>query len=180
VIFSDRTLIEMATYYPQTTASLAKINGVGQIKLERYGKIFLEILCTYCTARGIPEKSPQNGTPAPVAKMLVSRPRYVEVGEAYNAGQSLEALMAQYQVQQVTILDHLAKYAQEGNPLRNGGDFLALSRLPVHVQQAALQAFEVQGSGYLKPVYEQLNGAVDYDELRLLRLHFLSTREPRS
>jgi ATP-dependent DNA helicase RecQ len=40
VIFSDRTLVEMATYYPMSSTSMLKIIGVGQVKFERYGETY--------------------------------------------------------------------------------------------------------------------------------------------
>ena len=43
-IFHDATLMEMVTYRPQTSSELISINGVGQVKLEKYGADFLEIL----------------------------------------------------------------------------------------------------------------------------------------
>ena len=44
VIFPDRTLIEMAETRPQTLDDMARINGVGAKKLERYGRAFLEVI----------------------------------------------------------------------------------------------------------------------------------------
>ncbi|MBV2359246.1 DNA helicase RecQ [Thalassococcus sp. CAU 1522] len=44
VIFNDRTLIEMAETRPQTLDALARINGVGAKKLERYGDAFLAVI----------------------------------------------------------------------------------------------------------------------------------------
>ena len=44
VIFPDRTLIEMAETRPRTLDDLARINGVGAKKLERYGRAFLEVI----------------------------------------------------------------------------------------------------------------------------------------
>ena len=87
-----------------------------------------------------------------------------------------------FQVQLGTILDHLTRYALEGNPLREGGggspqaDLLALSNLPAEQQATALQVFEELGTERLKPVFDRLNGAVGYDELKILRLHHLSKR----
>jgi len=46
VIFSDATLKEMATKLPNDEESFLKINGVGEVKFEKYGKIFLEKLKT--------------------------------------------------------------------------------------------------------------------------------------
>ncbi|MGR3342277.1 MAG: DNA helicase RecQ [Paracoccaceae bacterium] len=44
VIFNDRTLIEMAEHRPANLDEMARINGVGATKLERYGSIFLQIV----------------------------------------------------------------------------------------------------------------------------------------
>ncbi len=44
VIFPDRTLIEMAENRPSSLDDMARIAGVGAKKLERYGRIFLEVI----------------------------------------------------------------------------------------------------------------------------------------
>jgi ATP-dependent DNA helicase RecQ len=41
IVFSDRTLVEMADRRPRTPAELLQISGVGATKLERYGAEFL-------------------------------------------------------------------------------------------------------------------------------------------
>lgn len=44
VVFSDATLIELARARPETPEELLSINGIGQVKLERYGEDVLEVL----------------------------------------------------------------------------------------------------------------------------------------
>jgi ATP-dependent DNA helicase RecQ len=44
VVFSDRTLIELATHRPNSLGALREIHGVGDAKLERYGSAFLEVI----------------------------------------------------------------------------------------------------------------------------------------
>ncbi|MGA1612956.1 MAG: DNA helicase RecQ [Lutimaribacter sp.] len=44
VIFTDRTLVEMAETRPNTLDGMAQIGGVGAKKLERYGAAFLEVI----------------------------------------------------------------------------------------------------------------------------------------
>ncbi len=44
VIFTDRTLIEMAETRPGDMDAMARISGVGANKLERYGALFLEVI----------------------------------------------------------------------------------------------------------------------------------------
>ncbi|HEV7251499.1 MAG TPA: DNA helicase RecQ [Mesorhizobium sp.] len=44
VIFHDRTLIEMANRRPTTLQEFGTITGVGQVKVERYGQRFLDLM----------------------------------------------------------------------------------------------------------------------------------------
>ena len=44
VVFSDRTLVELATHRPGTQGAMREIHGVGDAKLERYGDAFLEVI----------------------------------------------------------------------------------------------------------------------------------------
>ena len=168
VIFSDKTLVEMAGYFPQSRESLLNISGVGKVKHERYGNDFLAIIKDYCRANKIDEKFK-----APMREKDDAGRRYVVVGEAYNSGESLENLMARYGVTADTILNHLARFIQAGNPLRSAEDLISLSNLSPDQQMAVFKAFDHMGPDMLKPVYDKLNGTVNYDELRILRLCYL-------
>ena len=44
IVFNDRTLIEMAEQRPQNLDDMAKVNGVGAKKLEKYGDAFLSVI----------------------------------------------------------------------------------------------------------------------------------------
>jgi len=46
VVFPDRTLLEMVALKPASLSALGEIYGIGQTKLERYGKAFLDVLAT--------------------------------------------------------------------------------------------------------------------------------------
>ena len=169
VIFSDKTLVEMAAYFPQGRESLFNISGVGKVKYERYGAAFLAIIKEYCKSNKIDEKYK---TPMRTADKDASR-RYVAVGEAYNAGDSIQDLTKRYGVGADTILNHLARFIMAGNPLRSAEDLIALSNLNPDQQQAVFEAFDKIGSDMLKPVHDKLNSTVNYDELKILRLCYL-------
>ena len=184
VIFSDRALTEMAAYYPQSSASLLNISGVGQVKMERYGNAFLEVIRSYCNKHGLkeiarpqPTRKRDDSSTASSAKGTGSDPQLPErtllVAEAFNAGGTVKDLMERYQVSQGTILEHLTKYCLAGNPLRNADDLHALVSVTPAQKQAAFEAFRVLGPSLLKPIYERLNGALNYDVLKMLRLLYL-------
>ena len=65
VIFSDRSLAEMATYLPQSPESFLGIHGVGQRKLAQYGEPFLAAIRAYCAERGLRERSKPATSAAP-------------------------------------------------------------------------------------------------------------------
>jgi ATP-dependent DNA helicase RecQ len=172
IIFSDRTLTEMAAYYPQSTASLLNISGVGQVKLHQYGDAFLEVTKAYSEKHGLKEKQKQ----ATREKSDANR-RYVIVAEAYNAGDTVEDLMRKYGVTVGTILDHLSRYLAAGNALRKDSDLQSLTSATPDQQQAAFAAFDELSPTYLKPIYDKMNGALTYDELKILRLMYLISNQ---
>lgn len=44
LIFNDKTLHEMVQHRPVTLAEFSEISGVGDVKLEKYGKVFVELI----------------------------------------------------------------------------------------------------------------------------------------
>ena len=44
VVFSDRTLWDMVDRRPSTPREMLRVHGVGQVKLDRYGQAFLDVL----------------------------------------------------------------------------------------------------------------------------------------
>ena len=47
IVFSDATLQAIAEALPTNTAELLKINGIGQVKVERYGQDLLETVVQF-------------------------------------------------------------------------------------------------------------------------------------
>lgn len=85
VIFSDRTLQEMATYFPHSTASLERLYGLGQVKVARYADTFLPIIAAFCQEKGFKE----NPKPARLSGSASGRAnsRSREVGERFRNGE---------------------------------------------------------------------------------------------
>ena len=57
VVFSDRTLREIAIHFPKTEAEFLQIHGVGPAKVEKYAEVFLPIIREYCKEHEILEQS---------------------------------------------------------------------------------------------------------------------------
>lgn len=181
VIFSDKTLVEMAAYLPQRETSLLKINGVGQVKLQRYGAVFLERIQAFAQKHNLAEQpKPGHEEDAPErdkSDKSDSARRYMQVGEAYQAGEGIAALVQRYGVTLSTILDHLVRFQAAGRPLRRGQDLLALVTVLPEEQERAFRAFDELGTLALKPVFDRLGGRLDYDALKILRVVYLAQAE---
>jgi ATP-dependent DNA helicase RecQ len=56
IIFSDTTLVELATFLPHDYSEMRKISGVGDLKLQKYGVDFIQEIKKYCKANGLASK----------------------------------------------------------------------------------------------------------------------------
>jgi ATP-dependent DNA helicase RecQ len=160
--------MEMAYYYPKSNESLMGIYGVGAAKQKRYGDTFLKIITDFCEEHDIDEKKRSLQKKAP--KKTGSK-KHVQIAEAFNNGQTIEHLAEEKGVKQVTILKHLKTYLEEGNDLRNEG-IAAASSLSQRKKDEVLKTFKKVGPDLLKPVYEDLDKSVGYNDLRVMQLYY--------
>ncbi|MCB0033663.1 MAG: DNA helicase RecQ [Anaerolineales bacterium] len=174
VIFSDRSLVAMASSFPQSKVSFGKLYGVGTVKLEKYADQFLPLIQAYCAENELEEQEVEKPAAVTSSASKVSG-RTAEVLAQFNSGRSVPELMALYQVKQSTILGHLEKAIQADQPLRSE-DFASLSELPPEAIEQVEVAFDLHGTVALRPIFEAFGEQVSYDELRLLRLHYLTMR----
>lgn len=51
LIFSDATLLELATFLPSNMTEMGRISGFGEVKMARYSEAFLGVVTKYCHER---------------------------------------------------------------------------------------------------------------------------------
>jgi len=175
VIFSDRTLIEMSAFFPQTINNMKNIYGIGEGKQKKHGFIFLEVICEYCEKYSIDERPKESRRGKKKTSKQARKLRHVAIGEAYNAGESIEKLMARHSIKLVTVLDHLFKYVLEGNKIRSDG-LLSVSALSQKEIHSVLETFDRLGPEYLSPIFKEHNGKINYEDLKIIRLYYLSKK----
>lgn len=179
-IFNNRTLQEMATYYPVTRESLSKLYGIGSRKLENYVDTFLDIIKEHCKINNIQERSQFTSTSEPASMPLHESvsDRHLITGELFNQGKTIKQVGEILNIQRETVLKHLYLRVQEKYPFREN-DFLVNSSLTEVQQQAVMHAFARLGTERLRPVFDDLSGAISYEELKLLRLYLLCRENNR-
>lgn len=174
VVFSDRTLAEMATYFPQSPKSLLAVHGIGEQKLTQYGEPFLAAIRAYCAEHNIAERP--RPPAAPALTDTGQKRRFEEVGALFAAGHSVPEIQAMFGVTRGTILQHLGRCVWAGQrfPLAR---LTALTELSAEDQARVLAVFAEHGAAQLKPIFEALGQAVSYDELHVMRLIYLCMGE---
>ena len=179
-IFHDRTLREMAHYYPQTRESLLSVYGIGTTKLEKYADSFLDIILEHCRIKQIAERQ----KPASVADTDTAPPadrstrRHLVIGERFNQGYSIEELARDFNILRATVINHLYKCLCENHPIMRN-DLMTNSSLTEDQRESVLSSFARLGTERLRPVFEEFNGTIPYEELQLLRLSYLCQSQKR-
>ncbi len=171
IILSDKTLMAIASAYPQSHESLIQIHGIGNNKLQKYGDEIIAVVREYCSGKDITEERIEPVEQKP--REYLKTPRHIQIGEMYNSGISASELVENEGITLKTVLSNLLKYAQDGYTFKPDG---LRSLLPDNedLLQAITAAFEKHSTEYLKPVFLELGGAVDYETLEVCRLYFLS------
>jgi len=159
----------MSAYFPQTINELLKIHGVGKVKFDRYGKKFLKLITDYCRKNNI-------GSITKMRKQRNSRitkagktRRYIVVAEAYQSGRRVEDILDEFNFKLGTFLSHLNRYVSEGNRVNSDG-LLPLLEIDSGQQKIVLNLFKELGTDLLRPIYDELDGKVSYNDLQILRL----------
>ncbi|HXF60705.1 MAG TPA: DNA helicase RecQ [Caldilineaceae bacterium] len=175
MVFSDRSLQEMAHYFPHSAESFARIHGVGQHKLDLYGAVFTNAIREYCTAQNIAERVKPDQQGSTTLRLTGRRARIAQAVAALESGCTLRDIADNIGVRTSRVLGYLEEYLREGQSLPHRA-LLALSRLTPVEQIEVFDLFDKLGTAFLAPIYDALGGRISYEELRLLRLCLLARR----
>ncbi len=163
LIFSDANLTDMATRIPLTSSEFSDISGVSDRKLQEYGDFFLDVLSDFAMMR----KGSFVFNDAPTrAKRKSRREKNIdtvyESARMFQEGSTVAEIAAKRELQEDTVLGHLGKR------------YLSHKDVVVHdlIDPKLLDLLLPYYSDYkknlaLKPIFEKLDGAYSYGDLRL-------------
>jgi len=157
IIFSDASLEEMAAERPTNEEEMRQVSGVGEVKMQRYGRAFLEAILQF-----IEEKS-KEGTKIKGTTQLVSY-------QMFRRGMGVDAIAIERELSPDTIMGHLSSY------YLNGED-IDLNRLVSQKElKKILPVLQVQPEPYkLKAIFEELNEEISYGKIKLAIAYFEKT-----
>jgi ATP-dependent DNA helicase RecQ len=166
IIVSDATLVEMATYLPQSLDELRLISGFGDIKLARYGREFLEPVKTYCRERNLSSKITQKNKKRerkPKTEKATTSIRNSDTRLAsfnlYRNGKSIAEVALERNLAVSTIESHLSYFVYTGD--MDVLDMVTEEKIP-----AIKNAIENYGADKLSPLKEVLGNDFSYGEIK--------------
>ncbi|MEK7448009.1 MAG: RecQ family ATP-dependent DNA helicase [Planctomycetota bacterium] len=119
IVFSDVSLKDMSTRYPQTMDAFREINGVGDVKLKKYGHLFTGKIVDYCKAN----KSKAYSVPGIRRECSSAYEKWTEAQEQkliseYKSGKTISELANLLGRQTGGIRSRLKKLAIQGTAYR--------------------------------------------------------------
>ncbi|MBI2284241.1 MAG: DNA helicase RecQ [Bacteroidetes bacterium] len=163
LIFSDSSLLDLATYLPVTQTDLPKISGFGAFKIEKYGEAFLEKVQDYCSEHKIASrmelKQPAKTKRVPVTRERASDTKRISY-EMYRSGKSVQEIAEERQLAATTIETHFSYYITTGELDVN--EFVSSDKQ--ELIEAAANQFGRLG---LKQIKDHLPDHISYGEIRM-------------
>lgn len=164
VVFSDAALVEMATYLPQDDLEMLKIAGVGDLKMQKYGADFLEIVREYCMINNLESriylKSPKRETKSRTRRDADGNDTYRTTFLLFQAGRTIDEIARTRGMTRGTIETHLVRFIQNGE--LNIEDFVP----PYKIELIKNAVARLNSGNAAAPVKDFLGADFSYGEIR--------------
>ncbi len=150
-IFNDATLLQIVQKKPVTPSAFREIDGVGEVKLAKYGEAFLQEVISVVNQQSN-------------AGVVIEGSTYLITYDHYKQGKTVEEISQIRQVNVNTIYSHLILLYSKGYQID-------INQFVTDIEQTEIAKAikEVNApNNQLKPVFEHLNQRYSYDKIRFV------------
>ena len=163
VVFADKSLRDMAEKRPQNLTEFEEVYGVGSNKRDKYGKVFLEAIRTFCQEQGLPTGTGSSDVANPPILANTVSYSQMQTWELYRQNLTVQAIANARGMSPSTISGHLVELMDMGREV----DINVL--VESERQQAIVNAIEIIGDERLRAIYEFLQEVYTFEEIKLVR-----------
>lgn len=156
VVFPDTTLREMSQFYPTEVNAMLRIKGVGQVKFEKYGEVFMEEIKRFVSENNIEIEKTMIQTNREESSSSKEIPSFLLSYQYYMDGLSIQEIAKKRKFSPVTIQDHIFRAAKEGYKIDWDNIF------DEQTEALVLEVVKRVGKEKLKPIKEELPLEIDY------------------
>jgi ATP-dependent DNA helicase RecQ len=158
LVFSDVVLRALAQMRPQSLDAMRQISGIGEVKLANYGAAFLEVLRGHGPAAGKP-------APPPTEVKALPTGNKAKAYALFRTGAAVTDVAHQTGLAKSTVSDYLSQWVADEQPESLD------PWVPREVYVQVADAIDWHGTERLKPIFDALEGAVGYDDIRAVIAH---------
>jgi ATP-dependent DNA helicase RecQ len=148
IIFNDATLKQLETERPMSDSDFLKIDGVGKVKLEKYGDAFIKAIIDFQKNKTVQTKK-EGST-------------YLETLALFQNGLSVEEIAAKRNLGPGTITSHLAKLYTDGHPI-DLSSYIGEDE----IAEIAAAKIVLESPNALKPYFDYFEQLMPYDKIRI-------------
>jgi ATP-dependent DNA helicase RecQ len=166
VLFSDATLRDLARLRPKDSAAMLRVRGVGELKLADFGPAFLDAIRDYSEANGLPSllETPVKAVPVPRPK-AETPPKLPSAKK--TAFEMFERNASVNEVATATARAASTAWGYLGEFIAQNPDHSIDAWVAPELFQAIEAAAREVGMQYQKPIFDKLEGAVPYEQIRM-------------
>jgi ribonuclease D len=154
-IFTQDTLYAICDSLPRTEKELLKVNGMGKIRVKKYGDEILELITLYCKENGINTFNEQKNEDKKSTKQISF--------ELFKKGLSVKEIATERSLTTGTIESHLASYIPSG-------EIDVLELIPLKRYQKMRKEIEAVEYKNLTHLKENVDKSYSFMELRMVLL----------
>lgn len=167
VVFQDPSLEDMALKYPVTTEELSNVHGVGEGKAKKYGKPFIELIARYVEDNDIirPDDLIVKSTGANSSLKLY-------IIQNIDRKLSLEDIAAAKGMNMDALFKEMEQIVYSGTKLNI--KYWIDDILDEDQQEEIHEYFMESETDKIEVALKEFDGDYDIDELRLMRIKFIS------
>jgi len=133
---------------PMSEDEFLAVEGVGKVKLEKYGSEFINAIVQFQRNKSVVKKEKKDST-------------YKKTLELFENGISVEEIAERRNISQTTVISHLAKLYVDGHNL-DLSQFVSEKEIN-KIQKAQI---ELEKPNALKPYFDYFEEKMSYDKIR--------------
>ncbi|MGL6066254.1 MAG: DNA helicase RecQ [Cetobacterium sp.] len=165
VVFSDKTLIQICNHKPLTKAQLLQINGMGELKFERYGESIIAILQSYIASTNDTNVLFGLDDTLKVKKPSSSMsPKVLSAVDLFLKGMSVEEIAKTSNIKVETVFNYFIR-AKEFDKKLDFSMFYTDDE-----KKLVMGAVDSVGKSFLRPIKDYLPESFTYEKIKLILL----------
>lgn len=166
IVFFDASLEQMSTNYPTDLQELQNIQGVGQGKARRYGQPFCDLIKKYCEENDIVRPDDLR------VRSVNKNSKKPKIIECIDKRMPLEDIAKDHKMSFLELLDDLESIVYSGTRLNI--DYYIEDIMDDDMIDDIYGYFAEAETDSLKEAYKEFGGDYDDEDVRLIRLKYIS------